>query len=151
MKQRISLGIIILLFVIGNLIYFSEGKIEVVDSNAKPTLVPLTQNTNGLKKEDTQVGTGTEAKKDSTVSVHYIGKLADGTQFESSYESGQPIEVQLGQGNVIKGWDEGIPGMKVGGKRTLTIPPALAYGDQGTPNIPPNSTLIFEVELLDVK
>jgi FKBP-type peptidyl-prolyl cis-trans isomerase FkpA len=106
----------------------------------------------GLKFTDDQVGTGAEALAGKTVSVHYTGWLTDGTKFDSSKDRGQPFSFPLGAGRVIKGWDEGVAGMKVGGKRTLTIPPDLGYGARGAPGaIPPNATLKFEVELLDVK
>lgn len=101
--------------------------------------------------EDIVVGTGTEAKSGDTVVVHYKGTLEDGTQFDSSYDRGEPYTTPIGTGAVIEGWDQGIPGMKVGGKRKLTIPPELGYGEQGSGAIPPNATLIFEVELLEVK
>src|SRR5438270_13887681 len=105
----------------------------------------------GLKYTDDQLGTGTEAQAGKTVSVHYTGWLLDGTKFDSSRDRNQPFTFPLGAGRVIKGWDEGVAGMKVGGKRTLIIPPDLAYGSRATGPIPPNSTLKFEVELLDVK
>jgi len=106
----------------------------------------------GLKFTDDQVGSGAEALAGKTVSVHYTGWLTDGTKFDSSKDRGQPFSFPLGAGRVIKGWDEGVAGMKVGGKRTLTIPPDLGYGARGAPGaIPPNATLKFEVELLDVK
>jgi len=106
----------------------------------------------GLKYTDDQVGTGTAAEKGKTVSVHYTGWLLDGTKFDSSRDRNQPFSFPLGQGQVIKGWDEGVAGMKVGGKRTLVIPPDLGYGARGAGGvIPPNATLKFEVELLDVK
>jgi FKBP-type peptidyl-prolyl cis-trans isomerase len=105
-----------------------------------------------LKKEDIVVGTGAEAKAGNTVSVHYTGWLTDGTKFDSSVDRGQPFEFRLGTGAVIQGWDVGVAGMKVGGKRKLTIPPELAYGPAGAgPLIGPNATLVFDVELLAVK
>jgi FKBP-type peptidyl-prolyl cis-trans isomerase FkpA len=106
----------------------------------------------GLKYTDDQLGTGTEAQAGKTVSVHYTGWLLDGTKFDSSRDRNQPFSFALGKGQVIKGWDEGVAGMKVGGKRTLVIPPDLGYGARGAGGvIPPNATLKFEVELLDVK
>jgi FKBP-type peptidyl-prolyl cis-trans isomerase FkpA len=106
----------------------------------------------GLKYQDLVVGTGAEATAGKTVSVHYTGWLTDGTKFDSSLDRGQPFPFQLGAGSVIRGWDEGVAGMKVGGKRKLTIPPALGYGERGYPGaIPPNATLVFDVQLLDVK
>lgn len=106
----------------------------------------------GLKVEDMVVGTGAEAVTGATVSVHYTGWLTDGKKFDSSFDRGEPFSFPLGAGYVIKGWDEGVVGMKVGGKRKLTIPPELGYGsaDVGGGLIPPNSTLMFEVELLTV-
>ena len=106
----------------------------------------------GLKYTDDQVGTGTEAQAGKTVSVHYTGWLLDGTKFDSSKDRNQPFSFPLGRGQVIKGWDEGVAGMKVGGKRTLVIPPDLGYGARGAGGvIPPNATLLFEVELLAVR
>ena len=106
----------------------------------------------GLKYTDDQIGTGIEAQAGKTVSVHYTGWLLDGTKFDSSKDRNQPFSFPLGRGQVIKGWDEGVAGMKVGGKRTLVIPPDLGYGARGAGGvIPPNATLKFEVELLDVK
>jgi FKBP-type peptidyl-prolyl cis-trans isomerase len=107
----------------------------------------------GLMIEEVKAGDGALATKGKTVSVHYTGKLTNGTKFDSSLDRGQPIEFVLGAGMVIKGWDQGIEGMKVGGKRKLTIPPELAYGARGTPGgpIPPNATLVFDVELVGVK
>lgn len=105
-----------------------------------------------LKIEDLKVGTGADALTGKKVSVHYTGWLTNGTKFDSSINRGNPFEFVLGKGQVIKGWDQGVVGMKIGGKRKLTIPPELAYGTRGAGGlIPPNATIIFEVELLDVK
>ena len=102
-----------------------------------------------LKAEDIRTGTGGEAKIGTKATVHYVGTLTDGTQFDGSRDRGQPFSFTLGQGRVIPGWEQGILGMRVGGIRRLSIPPALAYGATGRPGaIPPNATLIFEVELL---
>ena len=106
----------------------------------------------GLHITDFEVGSGAEASAGQTVVVHYRGTLEDGSQFDASYDRGTPFSFPLGAGRVIKGWDEGVQGMKVGGKRKLVIPPDLGYGARGAGGvIPPNATLIFEVELLEVK
>jgi FKBP-type peptidyl-prolyl cis-trans isomerase len=121
---------------------------------AGPTKVsgdPVTTST-GLKYWDIKKGTGASAVKGKTVKVHYTGWLLDGKEFDSSLDAGEPIEFVLGDGRVIKGWDEGIAGMKVGGKRQLRIPPELGYGSRGAaPSIPPNATLIFDVQLVAVQ
>ena len=105
----------------------------------------------GLEIVDVQVGTGTEATSGQNVTVHYTGWLTNGTKFDSSVDRGKPFSFPLGGGRVIKGWDQGVAGMKEGGKRRLTIPPELGYGARGAGNvIPPHSTLIFDVELLKV-
>jgi hypothetical protein len=104
-----------------------------------------------LKIIDQQLGNGLEAVAGKTVTVHYTGTLENGKKFDSSVDRGQPFKFALGKGQVIKGWDQGVAGMKVGGKRRLEIPPEMAYGERGFPPvIPPNSKLIFEVELLAV-
>lgn len=106
----------------------------------------------GLKYVDLVEGTGATPQRGQTVTVHYTGTLTNGKKFDSSVDRGRPAEYRIGVGEVIKGWDEGIMSMKVGGKRKFTIPANLAYGPMGRPpNIPPNSTLLFDVELLEVK
>lgn len=106
----------------------------------------------GLQYWDIKVGTGTEAKAGSHVTVHYTGWLTSGKKFDSSVDAHQPFPFTIGAGDVIKGWDEGVTGMKVGGKRQLRIPPDLAYGKQGYPGvIPADATLIFDIQLLAVK
>ncbi len=104
-----------------------------------------------LVVEEVKVGTGAEAVSGKRVTVHYRGTLTNGTKFDASYDRNEPFQFNLGAGEVIKGWDQGVAGMKVGGKRKLTIPPALGYGARGAGGvIPPNATLVFEVELLEV-
>ena len=118
------------------------------DQNQNSRVEAVTQ----LQIQDIVVGTGAEVKPGDTVVMNYLGTLQNGQKFDSSYDRNQPFETQIGVGQVIKGWDEGVPGMKVGGKRKLIIPSDMAYGPQGAGNvIPPNATLIFEVELLDIK
>lgn len=118
---------------------------------AAPEKGPVTEDVTELVIKDTKVGNGAEAKSGQSVTVNYTGYLTDGTKFDSSLDAGQPFTFALGAGEVIKGWDEGVEGMKVGGTRTLTIPPAMGYGDQGAGGvIPPGATLYFEVELLAV-
>jgi peptidylprolyl isomerase len=105
----------------------------------------------GLVVQDLAIGSGSEAAAGRTVAVHYIGRLTDGSKFDSSYDRGRPLDFPLGSGVMIKGFDLGIPGMRVGGKRQLTIPAALAYGAKGGGPIPPNATLVFDVELVGPK
>ena len=108
--------------------------------------------TSGLEYIEVEAGTGAQAEAGKTVAVHYTGKFQDGKVFDSSISRGEPIEFQLGKGNMIKGWDEGIALMKVGGKAQLIIPPNLGYGERGAGGvIPPNATLVFNVELVSVK
>jgi FKBP-type peptidyl-prolyl cis-trans isomerase len=103
-----------------------------------------------LVVEDLTVGTGATAAAGDTVTVHYVGTLLDGTKFDSSYDRNQPFAFRVGAGEVIAGWDQGVPGMKVGGKRKLTIPPSLGYGSQPVGSIPANSTLLFEIALVSI-
>jgi peptidylprolyl isomerase len=111
----------------------------------------ITTQPDGLKIVDEKLGEGNQVKSGDTVTVNYLGTLENGTKFDSSYDRNAPFTTQIGVGLVIKGWDEGIVGMKVGGKRKLIIPASLGYGDRSAGSIPPNSTLIFEVELVAIK
>jgi FKBP-type peptidyl-prolyl cis-trans isomerase FkpA len=126
----------------------------VAGSNDGPPVVnlPSTPMPNGMEFIDMQVGTGDEALSGKLVTVHYTGWLTDGKKFDSSRDRRDPFQFALGRGQVIKGWDEGVKGMRVGGQRRLIIPPSLGYGQRGAPGaIPPNATLIFDVELLKVQ
>ena len=123
---------------------FAQGPTKVTGSGSGMT--------GGLQYWEIKVGTGAVAKAGQKVSVHYTGWLTNGKKFDSSVDRGQPFDFQLGAGQVIKGWDEGVAGMKVGGKRQLRIPPELGYGSRGAGGvIPPDATLIFDVELLAIK
>jgi len=131
---------------------------EIKKVTVAPT-EPLSASITSLIKDDVKVGTGAEAKTGQTVSVHYTGWLYDpsaadkhGKQFDSSRTRGTPFQFPLGAGRVIKGWDQGVAGMKVGGQRTLTIPAEMGYGARGAGgSIPPNATLVFDVELIGVE
>lgn len=119
-----------------------------------PTKVtgPGTKTDSGLQYWDIRVGNGQTAKEGSRVRVHYTGWLTNGKKFDSSVDGGTPFDFTIGNGEVIKGWEEGVTGMRVGGKRQLRIPPDLAYGADGSPDtIPPNATLIFDIQLLGVQ
>ena len=125
---------------------------QAPDAPTKLTDSQYTPITNGLKYHDLKVGTGAEAQKGKNITVHYTGWLTTGKMFDSSINKKRPFSLLLGGGQVIKGWDEGIVGMRVGGHRQLSIPPDLAYGPGGYAGvIPPNATLIFEVYLTEVK
>jgi len=124
----------------------------VAPSGGIPSGGPEIATASGLKYVDLVIGTGATPKPGQTAVVHYTGWLTDGKKFDSSVDRGTPFQFVVGQGRVIKGWDEGVSTMRVGGKRKLTIPPELGYGQRGAGGvIPPNATLIFEVELLEIK
>jgi FKBP-type peptidyl-prolyl cis-trans isomerase len=125
--------------------HLNKPKQETKAVDTQPT-------SNQLQSTDSVVGTGAEAKEGSNITVKYTGALTDGTVFDSTEKpGGQPVTFQLAKGSLIAGWVQGIPGMKVGGKRKLVIPPSLGYGSQPNGTIPANSTLVFDIELVDVK
>jgi FKBP-type peptidyl-prolyl cis-trans isomerase len=152
-NRRLLIGgiILVVLVVIGYFAFTAlQNKNNTIGSTSSSGQATTTSS--GLQVIDEVVGSGQEAKTGNTVSVNYTGWLADGTKFDSSYDRNQAFDFTLGAGNVIKGWDEGVVGMKVGGKRKLIIPPDLAYGASGYPPvIPANATLTFEVELVAIK
>lgn len=131
----------------------TTGVTETASSESSTTsTMQNISNTPGIEIYDEVIGTGAEAKAGQDIQAHYVGTLVDGTKFDSSVDRGQPFEFTLGVGQVIQGWDVGIQGMKVGGKRRLVISPELGYGSRGAGSIiPPNATLIFEVQLVAVK
>ena len=130
----------------------ADKKKKAIAEANKKLMEGATVTESGLGYKMIKEGSGAQPTKGQTVSVHYTGKLTDGTKFDSSHDRNQPIEFVLGQGRVIKGWDEGISYLKVGGKATFIIPSDLAYGERGAGGvIPPNATLIFDVELIDIK
>lgn len=141
--------VVVLFFFAGSTIIGLFQPSAPAGSSALTTTMPT--DTTGLIITDEVVGTGTEAVAGDLLTVNYVGTLADGTKFDSSIDRGQPFQFVLGTGQVIQGWEKGFAGMKVGGVRTLVIPPSLGYGDQQVGPIPPNSTLTFEVSLLNVQ
>lgn len=162
MSKRLTLSMILMAALVGALALTGCNTAAQTPAATAPAETPAaeapvtetgtpTADVTELKVEDITVGTGAEAKPGDTVTVHYTGWLADGTKFESSKDSGRPFEFQVGSGLVIKGWDVGVAGMKVGGVRRLTIPADMGYGAQGSGPIPPNATIVFEIELLAVK
>jgi FKBP-type peptidyl-prolyl cis-trans isomerase len=128
----------------------AEAKLAGADPNAPPSITLDDAKAKGLIIETVTEGKGDGAAVGKSVSVHYTGKLKDGTTFDTSISRGVPFTFILGRGQVIKGWDGGLQGMKVGEKRKLTIPSDLAYGPQGSGKIPPNATLIFDVEMIAI-
>lgn len=152
-KRILIFGILVLIVFVGVVIF----KVRLPKSQESKTLsIPqekvMEEKQTELKIEEITVGTGDEAVAGKKVTVNYAGTLENGTKFDSSYDRGTPFSFNLGAGEVIQGWDQGVAGMKVGGKRKLTIPSSLGYGERGAgAAIPPNATLIFEVELLKVE
>jgi len=142
--------IVVIIILLAGLFVYYRGEKETMPKEEEIKPSEEVPTSGELQIDDLVVGTGEEAKAGDTVRVHYVGTLTDGTKFDSSYDRGTPFEFSLGLGQVIKGWDIGVAGMKVGGKRKLTIPPSLGYGANSVGLIPSNATLIFEVEFLAV-
>ena len=150
---KLLLFILCFILVLGGVILVNRNNDKVLDQTSELSQNnDMLEDVSELKSEDIKVGTGDEAVVGKKVTVNYSGTLTDGTKFDSSYDRNIPFDFTLGAGEVIRGWDLGVAGMKVGGKRKLTIPPSLGYGEAGAGDvIPPNATLIFEVELLKVQ
>lgn len=145
-QQRliIIVSVLVIIGAFSAVIYYSSAK----DKQSEGEMITTAS---GLQYQEITVGTGQEAKNGDTVTVHYVGTLEDGTQFDSSRDRGEPFQVTIGTGGVIAGWEEGLQGMRVGGTRKLVVPPELGYGAQAVGDvIPANSTLIFEIELLSI-
>jgi FKBP-type peptidyl-prolyl cis-trans isomerase FkpA len=159
MERKTATAIILGTILLVVLAFVFLGRAEAPTDTESTQTTPASENVvttdtdipDNLIIEDVLVGTGSAVKSGDSIVIHYAGTLTDGTLFDNSYDRGEPFETQIGVGNVIRGWDLGVPGMKVGGRRRLTIPAELGYGEQGTQNIPPGSTLIFELELLEIK
>ena len=159
-NKIIALAVMTVLVTVGFLLFYNKNeKPQTADIGAmkQDAAIDLKLNNQKMNKQGVEIeilkdGTGAIAQKGDTVSVHYVGVLENGTKFDSSVDRGTPFEFSLGAGQVIPGWDIGVEGMKVGEVRKLTIPSELAYGASGAGNaIPPNATLIFEVQLLGIK
>jgi FKBP-type peptidyl-prolyl cis-trans isomerase FkpA len=152
-KYFVAIAIILAITAVIGLAQSGTGRSAVQNTNA-PTKVTGdgVKTDSGLQYWEIRVGNGDMAKEGSHVRVHYTGWLTTGKKFDSSVDAGKPFDFTIGNGEVIKGWEEGVAGMKVGGKRQLRIPPALGYGAEGAPpDIPPNATLIFDIKLLGVQ
>jgi FKBP-type peptidyl-prolyl cis-trans isomerase FkpA len=158
-RTRIIVVVAVFVLIMAGLVVFDSVFMKKGNAPTSVVPTPTTAPTQGLKMTEVKEGSGAEAVAGKLVVVHYTGWLYDetapenkGTKFDSSRDRGDPFDFPLGAGHVIKGWDQGVAGMKVGGQRTLVIPPELGYGARGAGGvIPPNATLVFDVELLDVK
>lgn len=157
MNKNLAIGLAAIIVLMGGIYYFSQPNdlTSKAPENATAGLSEAVEQTNfniqNMKVEILQQGTGEPVKNGDKVTVNYVGTLEDGTKFDSSIDRGQPFTFTPGEGSVIQGWELGVVGMKVGEKRKLTIPPELAYGEQGAGGIiPPNTTLIFEIDLLGI-
>jgi FKBP-type peptidyl-prolyl cis-trans isomerase len=157
-KNYLLIFAVIVLVILG--VYLLKNKLGVgpntmqnqVQPSPSPSATPVSQpQVTDLKMEDLKVGTGAEVVSGKKVTVNYVGTLTDGTKFDSSYDHNVTFQFTIGAGEVIEGWDKGVVGMKVGGKRKLTIPASMGYGSQTVGTIPANSTLIFDIELLKVE
>jgi len=159
MTKTVFAFVLIIIFVGIGIWLFDRKSADISEESQvlmTSTPVPIPTNTlikmeNGLQIQDLTVGTGPEVKVGQELTMHYSGTLENGVKFDSSYDRGEPFQFLLGAGQVIQGWDLGIQGMKIGGKRKLIIPASLGYGEKGIGPIPPNAVLIFEVELLDAQ
>jgi peptidylprolyl isomerase len=149
MKKTFLTAMAVLCLSLGTALAASTTK--ATTTAKKEAAKPMTKEVTALQIKDLTVGRGAEATAGKRVSVHYTGTLTNGTKFDSSLDRGTPFEFTLGAGEVIQGWDKGVAGMKVGGKRHLIIPPSLGYGASPVGSIPANSTLVFDVELLGIK
>lgn len=151
MNKHTTLIAIICTVVIHGFAAAPKGKVKKEEKKEETKVEQKVGQESSLLIEDSKKGSGAEAVSGKEVTVHYTGKLPNGQKFDSSLDRKEPFKFVLGAGQVISGWDKGVAGMKIGGKRKLTIPPIMAYGTDGVPGvIPPNSTLIFEIELLNV-
>jgi peptidylprolyl isomerase len=147
------LGVVVIVVLVGRGSDDSSSSGDLTDTTQKPVVeVPGDKPPDQLEVKDIVEGDGAGAQKGDQVSVHYVGvDYETGEEFGSSWDRNEPVDFQLGSGQVIKGWDQGVEGMKVGGRRELTIPPDLAYGSAGSPAVGPDATLIFVIDLLSVK